>query len=57
MIEEELVDTMKNRRLLKKRGPHGTDWYKYYNGVPTEDDDNDYEWSGTCWNIYYRDGE
>lgn len=43
------ADTMKFRREAKKRGQYGTDWHKYYAGVPPEDDDNDYEWTGPQW--------
>lgn len=55
MREEEQMDSRKFRRITKKRGMFGTDWYKYYNGVPPEDDDNDYEWSGTQWNVIWRE--
>lgn len=34
----EEADTYKSRRDAKKRGQYGTDWYKYPNGVPPEDD-------------------
>lgn len=41
------ADTRKARK--GKHGPYGMDWYKYYDGVPPEDDDDDYEWSGFQW--------
>lgn len=43
------ADTMKFRRETKKRGQYGTNWYLFPNGVPPEDDDNDYEWNGSFW--------
>lgn len=46
---QEQEDSRKFRRETKKRGQFGTDWYKYYTGVPPEDDDNDYEWNGSEW--------
>lgn len=50
MSDVDIADTRKFRRDAKKRGPYGTNWYKYRNGMPPEDDDNDYEWSGSQWN-------
>lgn len=51
----EVADTRAYRRATKKRGQYGTDWYKYYTGVPPEDDDNDYEWTGSVWQVIYHD--
>lgn len=48
-------DTLDSRKLANKRGPRGTDWWKYHEGVPPEDDYNDYEWDGTSW-VYYDGG-
>ena len=45
----EQSDTRQFRRQARKRGQYGTDWYKYYDGVPPEDDPDDYEWSGFQW--------
>lgn len=48
---EDEGDTRSYRRINKIRGPRGTDWWRYKNGVPPEDDINDYEWTGNYWNI------
>lgn len=30
-------------------GKYGARWYLHYDGVPPEDDDHDYRWTGTQW--------
>ena len=48
-------DTRKHRREMKIRGPRGIDWRYYYDGVPPEDDNADYEWTGSYWAIIIED--
>lgn len=53
MCQDSDADTRKSRR--GKYGPRGIDWYKYYQGIPPEDDDNDYEWTGFQWVRIWED--
>lgn len=48
-MDNDVADTMKFRRDNKKRGQYGTNWYLFPNGVPPEDDNDDYEWNGSYW--------
>lgn len=48
-------DSRKHRRNLKLKGPRGTNWYKYYDGIPPSDDDNDYEWRFGEWQRIFED--
>lgn len=54
-MNDEPADTMKYRRETKKRGPYGTNWYMFSNGVPPEDDDTDYEWNGSSWSKVWEE--
>ena len=37
---------------------YGSQWYRHYDGRPPHDDDNDYEWTGSHWQIiWYNDEE
>lgn len=47
--EEDIEDSYKYRKDNKIFGPKGIDWFKYFNGVPPEDDLNDYLWTGNYW--------
>ena len=48
MEQEPEADTIEYRRKNKIRGLRGTDWHKYYDGVPPEDN-YDYSWNGYQW--------
>lgn len=49
-INDDVADTIEYRRKHKIRGLRGVDWYRYYDGVPPEDN-NDYLWIGSQWVI------
>lgn len=47
---DDISDTIEYRRKHKIRGLRGTDWWRYKDGVPPEDN-NDYVWKGSYWEI------
>lgn len=48
--DDDIADTIEYRKKNKIKGLRGTNWWRFKDGVPPEDN-NDYVWNGQCWEI------